>query len=188
MKKIFTIILAFAMVASLCACGKTTKTIGGDVNNLTTSKDTGSSAKTQTAKQGATEDYYFFEYKQTAIYPDQDVKEVVAALGEPSSYFEAPSCAFDGIEKTYTYSGFEISTYIDGDIDRIAAIVLTNDLVGTKEGVFIGEDASKIEKTYSTATETSDRMYKYDKGGKELLFIVEGGKIVSIEYLSITTN
>ena len=35
---------------------------------------------------------------------NQDMTEVLAAEGEPLSYFEAESCAFNGLDKTYTYA------------------------------------------------------------------------------------
>ena len=40
------------------------------------------------------------------------------------SYFEAPSCAFDGIDKTYTYAGFELLTYPKDDKDYVSSVVL----------------------------------------------------------------
>ena len=42
----------------------------------------------------------------------QEASGVLSKLGEPKSYLEAPSCAFqDGIDKIYSYQSFTLTSY-----------------------------------------------------------------------------
>lgn len=183
MKKKIAILLVAAMALALSACSSEPKTIGGDVQNVQSKTDNQAQVENNGATTNAIPDTYTFTSKGVKFTADMVCEDVVKQLGDPVSYFEAASCAFDGLEKTYTYSGFEIGTYEDGEIDRIAMVLLTNDLVSTEEGVSIGEDVTKVESVYGTATESSDRMRSYEKNGVKLIFILnEDGKISSIQY------
>lgn len=182
MKKIIAALLSAAMVVSLCACGSEPKTIGGDVTNVQTKTETSVSTSTSSVTNEAAEDAYFFTSKGVRFTANMNCADVVAALGDPTSYYEAPSCAFDGMEKTYNYSNFEIGTYEDGELDRIAIILIRNDLVTTEEGVAVGDSADKVTSIYGAADESSDRVLTYKKGEMKLYFFVENGKVTSIEY------
>lgn len=189
MKKKFALVLAVVCALSLTACsGNEPKTIGGNVENVKSQSSTSTETKNNQETVSTSDAGYKFVSKGVSVCVDADSAEVAAALGDPVNYFEAPSCAFDGIEKTYTYSGFEFSTYIDGKTDRIAVIVLTNDLVTTEEGIAIGDSASKLDMVYPAPTDKTDKAVTYEKGGSRLIFILDNGSIASIQYLSIAGN
>ena len=61
-----------------------------------------------------------------AVAIDADMAQLLQELGDPQSYFEAASCAFEGLDKTYTYSGFTITTRPE-DADLVTSILLTDD-------------------------------------------------------------
>ena len=111
------------------------------------------------------------------------MKEVLEALGEPLSYFEAASCAFDGLDKTYTYAGFQILTRPDGDKDYINSIILTDDSVTTPEGVYIGVTEADVTAKYGTPAQKTDTLLSYTDGGTALNFILKNGTVISIEYI-----
>ena len=46
-----------------------------------------------------------------------DASKVVDELGEADDYFESESCAFEGLDKVYTYPGFKLNTYPVDDKD-----------------------------------------------------------------------
>lgn len=119
---------------------------------------------------------------------DMDAASVIEGLGKPDSYFEAPSCAFQGIDKMYTYSHFEIDTYPDGDKDKISMILFLDDLVSTSEGICIGMSKEDMEKAYGTDYEVSNGFYRYTKDNMKLSFIIKNGEITSIEYDSLVLN
>lgn len=121
MKKLTALILALAVALALCACS------GGD-------------------NAGAnTQDNYEPDYGEL-YYASGDVKfgimdpaeEVLAALGEPDSTFESNSCAYQGKDKFYYYSGFEILVNDVDGVERITGITLADDTVSNPQGVKIG--------------------------------------------------
>ena len=120
-----------------------------------------------------------------SVTTDMDAAPVIQVLGEPDSYFEAPSCAFQGIDKIYTYSHFEINTYQDNDTDKISMILFLDDLVSTSEGICIGMTKENMENVYGTGYEVQNGAYVYKKDSMKLVFIISDGEITSIEYDSM---
>lgn len=113
---------------------------------------------------------------------NDDMSEALAALGEPLKYFEAASCAFTGLDKTYTYSGFVITTRPEGERDLISSIRLTDDSAATPEGVYIGCGAARVKSAYPSSSAT-DNVVRAEKGGTALNIIMKDGAVISIEYL-----
>ena len=118
------------------------------------------------------------------ISVDDDIAAVLEALGEPKSYFEAPSCAFNGLDKTYTWSGFTVTTRPETAGDLISSILLTDDSVTTAEGAYIGMSGSQITSLYGTPSEETSTLLAYRRGGMCLQFVLRDGNVISIEYLS----
>ena len=131
----------------------------------------------------AAESGYVFIDQNVIIAPDVLMAEIVEALGDAQSYYEAASCAFDGLDKIYGYGSYEIDTYPDEDGDRINVIILKDDLVSTVEGVIIGDPIEKVIETYGPC-EAENGELVYPKGGMKLTFIVRDGIVASIEYRS----
>lgn len=194
------LLLALSTVLLLAACGNTASTGGqaanaskensaaAESNASAESKQESTEASGQTS-QAAPETGYVFAYKDVVMEVDADIAPVIEALGEPKGYFEAPSCAFDGLkDKVYTYNDFELDTYpTEEGLDRISAIVFRSDIVTTEEGIAVGAGAAEIQKAYGEKTE-ADGMLTYEKGGMQLCFIMKDGKAASIEYRSTVLN
>ena len=47
------------------------------------------------------------------LYPGMEPSSAIEQLGEPLSYYEAPSCALAGMDQIYTYSGFELTVSLE---------------------------------------------------------------------------
>lgn len=139
-------------------------------------------------KKDKVEKGYLFSNKGIKISVDSDLKPVLEVLGEPQSYFEAPSCATEGIGKVYTYSDFQIDTYPDGEKDLILCITLKTDNVSTAEGIDLSMDKDKIIEVYGSDYEETDISMSYKKDGMKLSFIFEGDSLVSIQYDSSLNN
>lgn len=129
---------------------------------------------------------YVFETNGTTIKMNEDTSEILKALGKEMSYFEAPSCAFDGIDKTYTYAGFELLTYPKDDKDYVSSVVLKDDTISTKEGVCIGDTKEKVVEKYGKDYQEKSGAYVYTKGNSTLEFIFDGDIVSSITYTAIT--
>ena len=135
----------------------------------------------------ASNDGYVFEYQQIEIVMHAPVTPVRDKLGEELSYFEAESCAFEGLDKTYSYPGFDLLTYPIEDQDYVAAVIFLDDSVTTPEGLYIGaEEADVAALQGDDYTMSTSGIYTYEKDTSRLQIIVKEGEVVSIEYLAIT--
>ena len=174
-KKLLSLLLALGLTASLAACS------GGE-DAQTTAPDSSSAqpAETSAVQESGS---YVFQSAGTDIAIDANMADVLAALGESQSYFEAASCAFDGLDKTYTYSGFIITTRPDGEEDFVNSILLTDDSVTTPEGAYIGCTLDQVTAAYGAAEPSETGVLAYTKGSTTLNFILKDDVVASIEYL-----
>lgn len=129
-------------------------------------------------------DDYVFEYKGVKIAPDMNTNEFLSALGDPLHYYEVKSCAFEGMDKIYTYTSFEISTYPNGANDLVSSIYFKDDTVTTQEGAYLGMAKSDVLALYGSNYTENAGAYVYSKGGMELHFIFDGETLASIEYVT----
>ena len=168
MKKIvFTLILMSLLVG--CSKGS---------NNGKTNENNTQSTQVTTG--------YQFDNQGITISMNDKAAPIVTALGEPMDYFEAPSCAFQGLDKIYYYNGFDLSTYPGADGDYISAIEFTDDSVSTKEGIFIGKTKDEVIKTYGKDFTEESGSLAYIKGKTKLTFLIENNAVTSINYEFIT--
>jgi hypothetical protein len=169
-RKVLAAMLVIALAFAFAAC-----TSGG---NDTPSGGNGNGG-TETA------DSYAFKWNGKAIRPGDVGTDMKALAGEWKSCFESPSCAFEGIDKTYTFAGFVIDTTPseDGKDDIIKAIRLTDDSVTTAENVYVGMTAEAIKNVYGESAGVSDACLRFVKGGVEIQFIIQDNKAISIEYI-----
>jgi len=175
----------------LAGCGSAEeKVIGGEVNNQVSNgaADSGNGQSTGTASgQGTatqTTKGYVFAEKGIQVEVDGDMSGYLETLGEPASYFEAASCAFEGLDKVYTYNSYVIKTYPQGNKDLVSDIILMDDSVTTVEGICIGSDAAAVEKAYGTTYTENGNMHVYSKDGMKLGIIIENDAVTSIQYRS----
>ena len=191
MKKRWVLSMVGCMLL-LSACGsQSEKTISGEVQNsnqqvqLEESQEIAKEADVENA--GTSEEKkkgYVCSYQGVDIAVDEDMSSVSESLGEPVSYFEATSCAFEGLDKIYTYSGFEIDTYPEGEIDKISAITFIDDSIMTPEGIGIGDSQDKVKEIQGADFAESENLYIYEKNNMKLKFIFENESVVSVVYSS----
>lgn len=124
---------------------------------------------------------FVFSVYDEEFYIGEDIAEKIKHLLEPNSTYEAPSCARLGEEVIYTYSGFSLSAYKEGEKEVLQSILITDDSVTTKEGLFIGADEKKVIELYGNTLKKSG-VLAYPKGETKLLVVIEKEKVLSIEY------
>ena len=92
MKKKLVSLMLVVMVCmfSLVACGG-----GDDKGNDGNNGGGGDAANTPNGSSSG----YTFEYKGTSISVNTAIEPVIEKIGEPSSKFEAPSCAGQGTDR-----------------------------------------------------------------------------------------
>lgn len=175
MKKTF---FAYALV--LCLLGGLLAGCGGGEDGTTAAS--GNDTQT-TAAPVSTGAGYSFEVKGTAVTPGMKQDDLLAALGEADNTFEAPSCAGEGTDYTYTYGSVEITTVPNSQgVNEVSAIILKDDLASTPEGVSLFMSLEDMVAAYGDGYTQSGSAYNYVKGNVQLQFIVENDEITSIQY------
>ena len=164
-KFIAAVALVMVLAIALCSCGSG--------NNSAAPNNSGSNPKD-----------YVFKSGSTTISMKAEAAPLLKALGAYKNSYEAPSCAFDGMDKIYSYGGFDLMTYAQKDKDLVSGVVLRDDTVETPEGIAIGSKAEDVKKAYgdfekdaTSATYTSDNC--------KLLIIFENGVVTSIQYIAL---
>lgn len=188
-KKLFAIMIC--SVLCLAACGKKDAKEETKQPQDVKTEQQDSVNKTENTAQGEEKKEpvgYFFTNESVNIYMDQDIAEIVKGIGEPVSYFEAASCAFEGLDKVYTYDHFVINTYPLGGKDLVSSVVLMDDLVETPEGAYIGCSAKDVVDAYGSDYKETAGAYTYSKDGMDLMFLFDGDSVKSIQYFSGILN
>ena len=123
------------------------------------------------------------------IAMDADAAPIVEALGEPIGYFESESCAFQGLDKVYTYPSFLLYTYPQDEMDLVSSLYLMDDMVTTAEGAYICMTAEQISALYGEPTSEADSSVTYEKGGCALSFLFDAdGYVSAITYVSVAAS
>lgn len=127
-------------------------------------------------------DNFVFTYNGTAIMMDVEATDIVAALGAPKSYTEETSCAFEGLDKTYFYGSFYLSTYPMGDKDFVYSVWFADDSVSTAEGIRIGSTKAQVESAYGAAAFNGSNAFVMTKGDSTLTIILKDGEVSDVIY------
>lgn len=165
-KKFAASILAAVLLAAACvSCG-----------------NDGDDDKAQQTQQGSVQTQsgsYTLDVNGTAIYPGM---QMPATLGEPTSYFEAASCAIEGLDKSYTYGSILVTTEDDGKTERIVGMTILDDGAATREGVTIGDSKDKVLSVYGVSFRDTETSLTYVYGNVALKFLLRDGTVTSITY------
>lgn len=166
MKKLMAIFLAVAMMLCMTAC----------VTNTTENPDTN--------KEPA-QDSYSFTYKGTKISLHAPAADIIAALGEPKSYSQSTSCAFEGLDKTYEYDSIFLQTYPIGDKDYVYSWWFKDDLASNDEGICIGTSLADVKAAYGESAYNGTNAFQITKGSGMLTIILENDMVTSIQYVIV---
>lgn len=108
-------------------------------------------------------------------------------IAEEANVSEIPSCAFDGIDKIYTYSNVEITVSDINGVPTVYSVYFKDDTIYTEEGLKISDNKDlMIEKYGKDYNNSLKNKYDYTKGDTTLSFVLENDIITGIEYTLIT--
>lgn len=184
MKKLLCVLLAAAALLSLTACGPSGEQAQKEPAPTAPPAATGApatqpdSAET-TPSEG--EDGLAFVYQGITIQPNAPAEPILSALGDPKSYTEEASCAFDGLDKTYFYGSFYLQTYPAADGERVFCLWLVDDAVTTPEGIYIGSTEQQVKDAYGEENLDGSACV-VTQGDCKLTLILTDGVVSSIQY------
>lgn len=183
-------LIVLAVLAALCltlvACN-TSSTTEESVNS--TSSEAAQTSETVSKNEPAgtpvaKNNGYVMAVNGVNVAIDAPMASLLEGLGEPTKYYESESCAFQGLDKVYTYGSVIIRTYpIDG-VDYVLNIELKDDTVTTVEGLAIGDAKSKVTSLYGEPTDSNDSAVRYVKNGSVLTVFLTDGVVSAISYSS----
>ncbi len=186
MKKFFCIILS-TMLIMLCACAQ-------------------AEAPESSSKAGLTEKDIAVVIGGAKYTINEKAASLIAALGDTTTYDEADSCAYDGLDKYYYYEkedGTSLTLFtiplMDGE-DTICQIETTDPAVKTAAGIGVGSSLSDVINAYGDNYACPDgSTYYYLLGvsnaaeAENLLvphiyFVVENDTVTSLSIYSARNN
>jgi len=130
-----------------------------------------------------------FKINGKSFLLDSDVTVLLKELGDNYELNEAPSCVYEGKDKTFVYEGIEIYTYPLNDKDMIDEILLTDRTYKTNREIAVGDTKNDLIKAYGEEFIDEGGIIKYslkpdDHGSPCLYFQLTDDKIVAISYYS----
>jgi len=125
---------------------------------------------------------FSFSMNGAVIHMDMEISQVTAMLGEPNAVFEQPSCAFDGIDRVFSFPGVQFHTYPVGDLDFLHTINIRDDSVATENGIFLGSSLSDVISAYGNNYAHEFGMFTFTRGLTRLSFFIENDMVVGILY------
>lgn len=126
-----------------------------------------------------------FTVNETRIVMNALARPVLDALGEPVSYTETASCAFDGLDKTYYFGSFYLSTYPMEGEEYVYSVWFADDSVSTEEGIRIGSRQSEVEAVYGTEGFSAPDVCLLTEGNIKLTILLTDGVVTSVQYEAI---
>jgi hypothetical protein len=185
MKKFIAFIMCLCMVFTLAACGGSGEAPANNDVPVQTTPKADAETTAPAAQESEQEEGFCFLYNCTEIKLYAPAEPIVEALGEPRKYTESPSCAFDGLDKTYFYGSFYMDTYPDDGHDFVYGWWFADDSISTQEGIYIGATQADVEKAYGADCFNGENAYIITRNGGTLTIIVEEGIVTSIQYAII---
>lgn len=165
MKRITAVIICMLILVSACAGGIKQESKGFGKSDLN------------------------FELNGKVFALNSDVKALLTELGDSYEFSEAPSCVYEGTDKTYEYAHISIYTYPVKDKDHIDEIVLTGSSYKTVKSIRTGSTLEEVVAAYGNNYKDEGGMITYrlepdNMKSPSLYFVVEDGVVSSISYYS----
>lgn len=124
---------------------------------------------------------FFFE--DIRIPMAAEAAPILAELGRAKSCSETPSCLFDGVDRTYCYGSFYLTTSATAQGEQVTGLWFADDTVETPEGISIGDDAAEILDAYGAQRDGA--AYTLDQGNTRLQILTEEGVVTGVQYLAL---
>lgn len=159
MKKLLTVALILSLVFCGAGCG---------------------AAEAKTDESG-----WSFSYNGTRIEMKADAAPILSALGEPKSYTEETSCAFEGLDKTYYYGSFYMTTYPMDGKDYVYSLWFADDSVATEEGIRIGSTRAEVETVCGAESFDGSNAFVLTRGETKMTIILTDGLVSSVQYEAV---
>ncbi len=144
-------------------------------------KDKGEETTTKVTQQKQKKEYVY-KVGDGRVAMGTPVEDALALLGTDYEYFEAPSCAVEGLDYYYYYQNV---TMVANDINGqrlVTGLWLLNDAVSTAEGIHIQSTNKEVLAAYGNDYEMRGTQMLYSGKNTILTIGIKDGKVNTIEY------
>ena len=181
-EKIISATIGLCLAASLFAgCDKATgesaavSQLGGGQTQI--------SVESSQTNNAATEGQYCFTFNGYKIMPGTEVAPAIAVLGDNYEFLEQASCAGQGTDRAYMYSGFTIGAYKAEGIEYIKTIVIVDSLTDC-DGLHVGDSFADAKALLGAPDYEDDYILIYKASNTQLWINAENGmgEITEIVY------
>jgi hypothetical protein len=186
MKKIICILIGLILIISFAGCGGSNGAMVVDPNAQGGSKTQGSQENPGEAA-AAGQDLYF-ESGGVKIRPYDLIDDVVKSIGQPNDTFEAPSCAYQGMDVFYYYSGFQLTVNDLDGANHVTVVMMVDDTVSIPQGVKVGQTEEKMQELMGDSLKAEGTLYRMESGTTTLQIQIKEGSVASIMYIYNSPN
>lgn len=145
-------------------------------------KQSSSQKKEKEEKKTSVQEDFYYQYEDKKVFLGQKIEEAVEVLGEDYEYFEAPSCAAQGMDMFYYYQNITIRANEIEEEKVVTEVSFKNDTVATPEGIRISSSYADVVGKYGNEYKTNGTAIEYIAGNVMLMFDMKDGKVAAIVY------
>lgn len=185
MKRLIAVLMSILLLCALSACGApaaqpATTTEAAADTTAKAADDTTAAADTTAAQDTDALESFSFTYEGVELIPGQSFD--AAALPEPKSVYQVPSCAIEGTDNVYNYGTIEVTAFNDGTGEVIYSVYITDANTPTGEGLYIGDTVDQVMALYGEDGVRENGQITYSKGDTMLVIILDGEYVLSIDF------
>jgi|GEM_PF-3536767 len=127
---------------------------------------------------------YYFVYDSVTLTPGDKWDLVKDSFKEEYTSFESASCAYEGMDRIYTFKSIAVHTYEkDSDnIEIISGIDVTSENATSPEGLQIGMDATQIRELMGEPDDEYTGAFVYTEGSTQLNLYLENNVLTTFSY------
>ena len=129
-------------------------------------------------------DGYYFEAGgvEISVLCDARLLDRMKEAGLDYKYYEAQSCAYQGLDQFYTFDSFEVLVNTIDGRNVITSISILDDMVEIPEGLRIGDSYDTMVSALGDGYTQSSDLYRYVRDGTMLTVLIKNNSVSSIEY------
>lgn len=143
-------------------------------------------ANSASVLQAASRKGFVWKYKNVSVGMHDNARNILKKAGKQVAKSESKSCAYKGMDRTYKFKDFIITTYSNtkNGTEYVNSIKFRTSNVQTAEKIKIGSTKNKVIDTYGKG-KSEFGVYTFTKGKSKLVIeINSNNKVSSITYMA----
>lgn len=174
-EKVVATMMCVTVCTLMCSCAKeetvAPELISGGETIMQSVEESTSSTETSG---------YSIVYEGVSMAPGMEATQIIEALGDDYELSEGASCAYQGMDKVYTYDNLIIYTYEIDEGEFVSIVEATGETCNTNASIHIGSLKDEVIEAYGEPQESTDAGLGYTQDGIEIQFFLTGSEVTDI--------